>query len=90
MKTPQTSALPGMTPLGISPAPDYAMFSYRGNQLVHSVVQAAEKQAWDWNTTVRHLALLAQAHPGTASEATDTAVREAVYSALNFSESFYS
>lgn len=89
MKTPQITALSGMTALGIKPAPDYAMFSYRGNQLVHGVVQAAEKQGWDWDTTVRHLALLARAHPGTASEATDTAVREAVYSALNFSEPFY-
>jgi hypothetical protein len=89
MKTPQVSALSGMTPLGIEPVPDYAMFSYRGNQLVHGVVQAAEKQQWDWDTTVRHLALLARAHAGTASEATDTAVREAVYSALNFNESFY-
>jgi len=90
MKTPQTSALPGMTPLGFNPTPDYAMFSHRGNQLVHGVVQAAEKQAWDWNTVQRHLILLAQAHPKTANEATDTAVREAVYSALNFNESFYS
>jgi hypothetical protein len=62
---------------------DYAMFSPRGNELVHGVVQAAQREGWDWDKTQRHLQLLARAHPTAASEAMDTAVREEVWAALN-------
>jgi hypothetical protein len=62
---------------------DYAMFSPRGNELVHGVVQVAQREGWDWEKTYRHLELLAKAHPRAAAEATDTAVREEVWSALN-------
>jgi hypothetical protein len=62
---------------------DYAMFSPRGNELVHGVVQAAQREGWDWDKTERHLLLLARAHPTAAAEAMDTAVREEVWAALN-------
>jgi hypothetical protein len=62
---------------------DYAMFSPRGNELVHGVVQAAQREGWDWDKTQRHLQLLARAHPTAASEAMDTAVREEVWAALH-------
>jgi hypothetical protein len=62
---------------------DYAMFSPRGNELVHGVVQAAQREGWDWDKTQRHLLLLARAHPTAAREAMDTAVREEVWAALN-------
>ena len=62
---------------------DYAMFSPRGNELVHGVVQAAQREGWDWDKTQRHLQLLAKAHPRAASDAMDTAVRDAVWAALN-------
>ena len=62
---------------------DYAMFSPRGNELVHGVVQAAQREGWDWDKTQRHLLLLTRAHPTAAAEAMDTAVREEVWAALN-------
>ena len=72
---------------------DYGMFSETGNQLVGRVVSEARVQGWDWPKTQRHLALLAKAHPRTAGEAFDTAVREVVYMELRFgdmNEPFYS
>ena len=68
---------------------DYAMFSAAGNQLVHNVVVTARRESWDWPKTYRHLELLSKAHPRTAGEATDTAVREIVYTTLKFENSFY-
>jgi hypothetical protein len=68
---------------------DYAMYSQRGNELVDGVVQAARKAGWDWAKTYRHLQLLARAHPRTAAECLDTAVREEVYAALGYTEGFY-
>jgi len=68
---------------------DYAMFTAEGNRLVGRVVAEARVQGWDWPKTYRHLELLSKAHPKTAGEATDTAVREVVYTTLNFETSFY-
>jgi hypothetical protein len=68
---------------------DYAMYTPRGNQLVDGVVQAARKAGWDWPKTYRHLELLARAHPKTAGECLDTAVREEVYAALDYDSPFY-
>jgi hypothetical protein len=62
---------------------DYAMFSPRGNELVHGVVVVAQREGWDWEKTQRHLLLLTRAHPTAAREAMDTAVREEVWAALN-------
>jgi hypothetical protein len=61
---------------------DYAMYSPKGNELVHGVVQAAQREGWDWDKTQRHLQLLARAHPRSAAEAMDTAVREEVWAVL--------
>ena len=71
---------------------DYGMFSEAGNNLVGRVVAEARGQGWGWAKTARHLALLSKAHPRTAGEATDTAVREIVYMELKFGgqdEPFY-
>lgn len=68
---------------------DYAMFTQEGNQLVHRVVETARREGWDWPKTYRHLELLARAHPETAGECLDTAVREVVYDSLQFETSFY-
>ena len=62
---------------------DYAMFSPRGNELVDGIVQVARNDGWDWDKTQRHLQLLVKAHPRSAAEAMDTAVREEVWAALN-------
>ena len=63
---------------------DYGMYSDKGNELVARVVAEARVQGYDWPKTQRHLALLAKAHPRTASEAYDTAVREIVYADLGY------
>ena len=61
---------------------DYAMYTPRGNELVHKVVVCARAGGWDWEKVCRHLELLGRAHPTAAREATDTAVREEVWAAL--------
>ena len=68
---------------------EYGMYTEQANKLVDRVVREARVQGWDWPKTERHLTLLAKAHPRLASEANDTAVREIVFSVLNFNESFY-
>jgi hypothetical protein len=68
---------------------DYGMFTQEGNALVDRVVVEARRSGWDWPKTYRHLELLSKAHPCTAGEATDTAVREVVYTTLQFDTSFY-
>lgn len=68
---------------------DYGMFTEQGNRLVDRVVTESRAQGWDWPKTARHLQLLAKAHPRTACEAYDTAVREVVYKSLNYNTNFY-
>ena len=68
---------------------EYGMFTQEGNALVGRVVAEARRSGWDWPKTFRHLELLSKAHPRTAGEATDTAVREVVYTTLKFDTSFY-
>ena len=65
------------------------MYSEQGNKLVDRVVAEARVQGWDWPKTARHLALLSKAHPKTAGEAFDTAVREIVYISLKYNTNFY-
>jgi len=66
---------------------DYAMFTELGNAAVHAVVVSARENKLTWPQTYRALcALSEQAEFG---EATDTAVRECVYSALGFRTPFY-
>ena len=55
----------------------YGMFSESGNQRVQRLVDEAQRQEWSFEKLDRHLTLLARV-PGFA-EATDTVVREAVY-----------
>lgn len=61
---------------------NYGMYTAQGNKLVDRVVAEARRAGWDWRKTERHLQLLSKAHPHTAGEATDTAVREVVYAEL--------
>jgi hypothetical protein len=62
----------------------YGMFSESGNQRVQRLVAEAQRQGWSFEKLDRHLTLLARV-PG-FSEATDTAVREAVY--VQFSQDY--
>jgi hypothetical protein len=68
--------------------PGYAMFSDLGNAAVHAIVERARADQLTWAQTYR--ALRALAEQDEFGEATDTAVRECVYSTLGFDdEPFY-
>ena len=66
---------------------DYAMFTELGNAAVHAVVVSARENKLTWPETSR--ALCALGEQAEFGEATDTAVRECVYSALGFRTPFY-
>jgi hypothetical protein len=66
---------------------DYGMFTELGNAAVHAVVIAARANNLTWPQTYHALCKLSEEPQ--FGEATDTAVREVVYSALNFETSFY-
>jgi hypothetical protein len=66
---------------------DYAMFSEAGNTAVHGVVVLAKQQSLNWPAT--YAMLLALGDDERFGEATDTAVRECVYSACGFKSAFY-
>lgn len=64
--------------------PDYAMFTELGNAAVHAVVVAARANQMTWAQTYRALRQLADNK--LFGEATDTAVREIVYSRIGAEE----
>ena len=61
---------------------DYAMYTELGNAAVNAIVIAARANNLNWAQT--HRALCALAVQDGFAEATDTMVRECVYSALGF------
>ena len=66
---------------------DYGMFTELGNTAVHAVVVTARENRLNWPHTYRALIQLSKQKE--FGEATDTEVREMVYSALNFDTPFY-
>jgi hypothetical protein len=66
---------------------DYAMFTELGNAAVHALVVAARANNLNWPQTYRALCALSEQEE--FGEASDTAVRECVYSALGFNTTFY-
>jgi hypothetical protein len=66
---------------------DYAMFTELGNAAVHAVVVSARENKLTWPQTYRALCALSEQKE--FGEASDTAVREYVYSALGFRTPFY-
>lgn len=62
----------------------YGMFTEAGEKRVHSIVQIAKDNKWNWIRVEQELYMLADSDAQLFSEATDTAVREAVYIALGF------
>ena len=71
-----------------SVVPDYAMYTELGNAAVHAVVVTAKANRLSWAQTYDALCELAK--QDAFGEATDTAVREVVYHALNIKdEPFY-
>ena len=61
---------------------DYGMFTDAGNEAVDSIVEMARKHQLSWSTVRAMLSALAQEEA--YDEATDTAVREAVYQSCDF------
>lgn len=62
--------------------PYYAMFTEIGNEAIDGLVGVAKALELEWNEVEKALVVLAN-NPK-FGEATDTAVREAVYSAMGF------
>jgi 2-methylisocitrate lyase-like PEP mutase family enzyme len=67
-----------------SAVPDYSMYTELGNAAVHAIVVAARDNDLTWAQTYRALSELARQKE--FGEATDTAVRESVYDALEYYE----
>lgn len=71
---------------------DFAMFTEAGNQKVAEIVTRAKSKGWSWSRTQAELYVLADSDAQLYGEATDTAVREVVYSAIGADsrhENFY-
>ena len=68
---------------------DYGMFTDFGNDAVDAIVRQARILKMDWPTVYGELVALANRFPNDFGEAIDTAVREEVYSALEFDTPFY-
>jgi hypothetical protein len=66
---------------------DYGMYTELGNAAVHALVVSARANNLNWPQTYRALCALSEQEE--FSEASDTAVREYVYSALGFRTPFY-
>ncbi len=64
---------------------DYAMYTELGNAAVHGIVVAARQSNASWAQVYRWLQELSEQEP--FGEATDTMVREYVYSALGYDNS---
>ena len=65
-------------------APDYGMFTQFGNDAVAAIVRQARVLNLTWEQVHDELYSLAERFPNDFGEATDTAVREAVYIELGF------
>ena len=68
---------------------DYGMFSDFGNQKVDAIVQFAFVNRMEWPDVLPMLRNLASSDYDRCGEATDTAVREAVYESLLLTSDFY-
>jgi hypothetical protein len=60
----------------------YGMFSTVGNMEVNRIVETAQKLDLSWNQVYKLLETLSESSYDRFGEATDTAVREAVYSEI--------
>jgi hypothetical protein len=60
----------------------YGMYSDVGNMEVDRIVETARKLDLSWNQVHKLLEILSESSYDRFGEATDTAVREAVYSAV--------
>ena len=67
--------------------PRFAMFTDKGNELVHTICIKAKLYGKDWPTVYGELQALADSEE--FGEAMDTEVRECVYQYLGFETDFY-
>lgn len=68
---------------------NYSMYTEFGNDAVDAIVRSARILQLTWPQVLAKLSDLAKRFPEDFGEATDTAVRECVYSALEFDTDFY-
>lgn len=68
---------------------DYGMFTKEGNEAVAFIVDWAIRNNAQWENVLPMLENLARNNYKNFGEAMDTAVREAVYDACNFTSEFY-
>ena len=66
---------------------DFGMFTAAGNNRVATIVKRARAKRWTWPETYNALIELGKEEK--YGEATDTEVRELVYSRCNFTTTFY-
>ena len=67
----------------IQVAVSYGMFTDEGDQAIDCIVQSARENKWSWLETYQALCQLAEDYDR-FGEAMDTAVREAVYTTLDY------
>jgi hypothetical protein len=67
----------------------YAMYTQFGDDAVEAIVRTAKVLNLTWPQVLAELRSLADRFPEDFGEATDTAVREAVYIKLGFDTDFY-
>lgn len=67
----------------------YGMYTQFGDDAIEAIVRSAKILKMDWPTVLGELRALADRFPEDFGEATDTAVREAVYTKLGFTTDFY-
>jgi hypothetical protein len=65
---------------------DYQMFTEDGNAAVDEIVEQAREKGLDWYATLKLLTQLSRVEGGIYEECMDTAVREAVFTALKFDQ----
>lgn len=68
---------------------NYSMYTGFGNDAVDAIVRSAKVLKMEWPQVLQELRSLAERFPEDFGEATDTAVREAVYIKLGFTTDFY-
>jgi len=68
---------------------DFGMYTDFGNDAVDAIVRSAKVLGMTWPQVLAELQSLAERFPKDFGEATDTVVREMVYSALDFDTPFY-
>jgi len=66
---------------------EYGMFTDAGNAVINDIVEMANKRFLNWATVMNLLTAVSQEE--VYSEATDTAVREAVWDAVSSVDSWH-